>query len=278
MHPDSCAHFCPTYIRSSPTYPLSLAVSRVTVRAVDVGVPMFPTVFDSRSPSPAGKMLSGTGPQKAGSTGSAPGAGPRPAAPSSAAVVPAQRRDGPAPDPVSLSAALLAPGGTSSLTEAQIQDIVKQNDELRLRLRDFSSALDRALRSASTGGPAAAAKAAGNVRISTSVQDPEVANMQKQMDIVRRERDELRRQAENNPSLARVQELENKLRASQDETKAAKKECDVIKLDLKRAQDALAAVPKRMQELEAREQSNLDTVAGYKEKMKEYQEIGRAHV
>ncbi len=72
------------------------------------------------------------------------------------------------------------------LTPEQTQQLIEQNAQLRNRLKEFNLALDRALRS-SQSNVAASAKSAGNARIYQAVQDQELANVHKRMDILRKE-------------------------------------------------------------------------------------------
>ncbi len=67
--------------------------------------------------------------------------------------------------------------------DEQIQMLLQQNGKLRQKLKEFSSALDRALK-----GDSSAYKAIGNLRIASSaaLQSKELINAQKQIEIHKR--------------------------------------------------------------------------------------------
>lgn len=151
------------------------------------------------------------------------------------------------------------------LTIEQSQQLVEQNNQLRQRLKDFNLALDRALRNTGTSS-----KAAGNARMFQTVQDAELANLHKRLDMLRRENEQLKMERRKDPALDRVTELENELRAAQASERAAKDEARQLVLELKRVRKSLADAPEALRVLQAREAQVEEKLKKYKEYIKLY--------
>jgi len=108
------------------------------------------------------------------------------------------------------------------------------------------------------------------MRIWQSVQDAEVANLHKRMDILRKENEALRAERARDTSADRIAQLENELRVAQQTEKSLREEIKVLNLELKRARKSLGDAPDMLSALQAREAAVEEKIRKYRELVKQY--------